>query len=226
MIRKSPQEPVLEQGDYIRYERGCAPTPYRAPRDREDYKNKDKPRWQPPQRPKEVKQPSPITVKLADQEKIAERDAPKKRAEMPFVLDFRPLEAADFNFVLNAWMMSYRDSKRDHKNSDYFPGQQNLIAEISKRRNLIIGCDAESPEWIAGFIVGQMLKDGRLLLDYIYVKHAYRERGIARGLLSAMGWTEDTEIIATHWTKQIDKVGRRYNAGHNAYFNTMGFSDV
>jgi GNAT superfamily N-acetyltransferase len=145
---------------------------------------------------------------------------------MPFTLAFRPIEGADFNFILNAWMMSYRDSKRDHKNSDYFPGQQNLIAEISQRRNLIVGCDAETPEWIAGFICGIMLEDGRLLLDYIYVKQAYRERGIARGLLSAMGWDENTEIVATHWTKQIDKVGRRYNAGHNSYFNQIGFSNV
>ncbi|HST79075.1 MAG TPA: GNAT family N-acetyltransferase [Verrucomicrobiae bacterium] len=221
-------KPELEHGDYVRYERGTAPLPYRAPRDRADHptrKRKQTPTERSPQRFPE-RNLSPIEIKLADEEKKAEPERNKVRKEMPFTLAFRPIEGEDFNFILNAWMMSYRDSKRDHNNQSYFQGQQNLIAEISKRRNLIVGCDAETPNWIAGFICGIMLQDGRLLLDYIYVKHAYRERGIARGLLSAMGWTQDTEIIATHWTRQIDKVGRRYNAGHNSYFNQIGFSDV
>ena len=228
MNRRSPQEPVLEQGDYIRYERGTAPLEFKSVRHRPDYKNKDKPR-EPVSSAKPAPKLTPIEIKQSRQEEREEAERlekEKKQDDVPFILEFRPIEARDFNFILNSWLMSYRDSRRDHTNGNYFPGQQNLIAEISQRRTLIVGCDAESPEWIVGYICGQLLTDGRLLLDYIYVKHAYRERGIARGLLAAIGWTEGMEIVATHWTKPIDKVGKRYNAGHNAYFNTMGFSNV
>jgi GNAT superfamily N-acetyltransferase len=157
-----------------------------------------------------------------DERKAAEEE----RAETPFPLSFRGIQAEDFPFVLNAWMMSYRDSRRDHTNGDYFPGQQNLIAELAARRNLVIGCDADTPEWIAGFVCGIPLEDGRLLVDYIYVKQAYRERGIARGLLAALGWRDGMEIVATHWNRGLDRAARRYNATHNAYFNLIGYSDV
>lgn len=233
MGHTTTKEPELEHGDYIRYERGTAPLDpaNKKRRDRADYKTRfEKPTKEQKEHwsriAAQAKKPSPIAVKLADQEAIKDREEKRDRREVPFTLAFRSIEVADFNFILNAWMMSYRDSRRDHTNGDYFHGQQNLIAEISQRRNMVLGVDAEVPEWIAGFVCGQMLKDGRLLLDYIYVKQAYRERGIARGLLGAIGWTPETEIIATHWTKQIEKVGRRYGATHNAYFNTMGFSDV
>lgn len=219
--------PDLESVTYIQYERGTAPVKgFVRSRDRAEQAERNRKRNAQQKETKPARRPpSPIEIKLADQEKIAERKEKKDRREIPFTLAFRPIEADDFNFILNAWMMSYRDSRRDHNNGDYFYGQQNLIAEISKRRDLIVGCDAETPTWIAGFICGKMLQNEKLLLDYIYVKQAYRERGIARGLLSAIGWGHNTEIIATHWTKQIEKVGRRYNAGHNSYYNSMGFSD-
>lgn len=167
-----------------------------------------------------------IVVSLAKERQEREDAEDKIREEMPFPLTFRGIEADDFHFVLNAWMRSYRDCKRTMKNSEYFQGQQNLIAELAKRRQLVIGCDADTPAWIAGFCCGTLLDDGRLLLDYVYVKQAYRERGIGRGLLGAVGWREGIEIVATHWNRHIDKVARRYNVGFNDYFNSIGFSDV
>lgn len=220
-------KPELDFNDFVRFERGTAPVKgFVRARDRPDHPNQKRKTQPPPEKRQKAPPAGPIQVKLANTERKSDYQREKERENLPFELAFRPLEANDFHFILNAWLMSYRDSKRDHNNSVYFPAQQNLIAEISKRRNLIVGCDAECPDWVAGFVAGKMLKDNKLLIDYIYVKHAYRERGIARGLISAMGWTQDTEIIATHWTRQIDKVGRRYNAGHNSYFNSMGYSDV
>ncbi|RYF46773.1 MAG: N-acetyltransferase [Cytophagaceae bacterium] len=233
MSANTTKEPELEYGDYIRYERGTAPLDAKNNwhRNRDDYKRRFQNKTAEEKHLEErrklfEKQPSPINEKQAKEEAMSDSTETKDRKEIPFVLQFRSIEPSDFNFILNAWMRSYRDSKRDHTNTDYYHGQQNLIAAISQRRTMIIGCDAEAPEWMAGFICGQKLKDGRLLVDYVYVKHAYRERGIARALLDALGYNRDFEIIATHWTKQVDKVGRRYGATHNSYFNSMGFSDV
>lgn len=201
---------------------------YVAPKDRSDVPT-DRKRyesWEPRQK-KVYEPPTQIIVGLKKErqpEKEAAED--KKRLECPFPLVFRPCEPTDYNFILNAWMRSYRDSQRTMKNEVYFPGQQNLISELAKRRQLVIGCDGDTPEWIAGFICGIPLEDGRLVVDYIYVKHAYRSRGIGRGLLQSLGWLHDQEIVATHKTRGIDSSFVRYNATYNPYFNQIGFSDV
>lgn len=157
----------------------------------------------------------------------AESDArERKRRETPFDLLVRPIAPTDFNFVLNAWLKSYRDSRRQIRNDVYFAGQQNLISEIAKRRVCVIGCDAEYPEWIAGFAAGRMLSNGTLLLDYVYVKSPYRERGIALQLVGALGWSEGIPIIATHMTKCAERIGRKYEIQLNEYFNAIGYADV
>lgn len=157
----------------------------------------------------------------------AECDAREKaRRETPFDLLVRPLAPGDYNFILNAWMKSYRDSRRNLRNDVYFAGQQNLISEIAKRRKCVVGCDAEHPEWIAGFAAGQMLGNQTLLLDFVYVKSAYRERGIALQLVGALGWSEGIPITATHMTKCAERIGRKYEVTLNEYFNAIGYSDV
>jgi GNAT superfamily N-acetyltransferase len=215
----------------IFYERGTkplSPRVYRAPADRSDVPT-DRKRgesWKPP-RPGAKELPKGMIVK---ERQVSAHTPPeledKKRLECPFPLVFRPIEQADYNFVLNAWMRSYRDAMRVMKNDAYFQGQQNLIAELAKRRQLVIGCDGDTPAWIAGFACGVQLEDGRMIVDYLYVKHAYRDRGIARGLLSALGWTQGQEIIATHKCRALEGCFIRYNASFNPFFNMIGFSDV
>lgn len=168
-----------------------------------------------------------LAAKKAEKEKRqAANEARRIQGPLPFPLAYRGVEAEDLPFILNAWVLSYRDFKRDHKNSDYFPGQQNLIAELAKRRNMVVACDGDTPSFIVGFCCGITLADGRLLVDYVYVKQAYREHGIGRGMLAELGWRNGMEIVATHWTRTIDKLARRYNAGLNAFFNTIGYSEV
>lgn len=182
------------------------------------------------QNPKANEKPEPPKEMLVGERKERqvndEAVEDKKRLECPFPLIFRPCEAGDYGFILNAWMRSYRDQMRTMRNDTYFMGQQNLISELAKRRQVVVGCDGDTPEWIAGFICGVPLEDNRLVVDYIYVKQAYRDRGIARGLLQSLGWMHGQEIVATHKRQKIEGVFPRYNATYNPYFNQIGFSDV
>jgi hypothetical protein len=162
--------------------------------------------------------------KTKEEAETTERE--RIRRETPFELLTRPLAPGDFNFILNAWMKSYRDSKRLMRSEVFYAGQQNLIAEIAKRRTAVVGCDAAAPDWIAGFAVGQLLADGTLILDYVYVKSPYRERGIALQLVGSLGWCPGTPIIATHMTKQAEKLSRKYEVTYNEYFNAIGYSSV
>lgn len=164
---------------------------------------------------------------LAEEEaKASEKLERQQHATSPFTLAFRDVAHSDFHFVLNAWMMSYRDSNRHLKNDEYFRGQQNLIAEIANRRNCLLAVDRDVPDYIIGFAAGISLSDGRFLLDYVYVKHAYRERGIARSLLEQMGVTHETAIVCTHRNKPVQPTMNKYRIEYNPYFNTIGFSDV
>jgi GNAT superfamily N-acetyltransferase len=202
---------------------------YVAPSDRSDVPT-DRKRYRSWQNPKADVKPEPPTkmvVGIKKEKQPADEELEdKKRLECPFPLVFRPCEPADYNFILNAWMRSFRDSMRTMCNETYYAGQQNLISELAKRRQLVIGCDGDTPEWIAGFICGVPLEDNRLVVDYVYVKHAYRGRGIGRGLLQSLGWLSGQEIVATHKTRGIDSSFGRYNATFNPYFNQIGFSDV
>lgn len=181
----------------------------------------------PPKAQKEIDALRRVQILDARAKEAAEaQDRERIRQSTPFELMTRPIAPDDYNFVLATWMKSYRDSKRQMRNEVYFVGQQNLIAEIAKRRNCIVGCDASMPEWIAGFAAGQMLTDGRLLLDYVYVKSPYRSRGIGLQLIGALGWSEGMPIVATHLTKCAEKIARKYEVTYDEYFNAIGYSDV
>lgn len=161
------------------------------------------------------------------QKELDERLAEAMKDAIPFEIMYRPIEQGDYNFVLNAWMRSNRETMRKVRSIEYFAGQQALIAEIAKRRQICISCDADTPEWIAGFACGMPLVDGRIVVDFIYVKHAYRRRGIAQGMLRSLGWTHGMEIVATHLSnKYVEKSYLRYNACYNPFFNMIGYSDV
>lgn len=154
--------------------------------------------------------------------KPAEDIQPARDADIPFTLAFRAAKQEDLNFILSSWLRSYRDAKRTVKNKDYFPGQQRLIGALAGKRNLVIGCDADTPEWIAGYACGQMLDDGSLLLDYVYVKQPYRERGIGRALIAALGWAPTMPIVGTHWNRVANILSQKFLAEHNEYYLMLG----
>lgn len=183
--------------------------------------------YPPPKPQKDVKPLAVFKAELpSEQLSYEDEERDKVRLTTPFPLVFRGIEKADFHFVLNAWMVSYRNTRRDMCNQEYFAGQQNLIAELAKRRRMVIACDGDAPEWVAGFACGLPLEGNKLLIDYVYVKQAYRMRGIARGLVKALGWNQNTEVIATHRTRVLEPNMRRWNTVFNDYFNRLGYSDV
>lgn len=157
---------------------------------------------------------------------IRREHRPQCAARSDYQVVYRGMQPGDFHFILNAWMQSYRIAQRDVKKDNYYTGQQNLIAEVAKRRTVIIAADAEMPEFIFGFICGQLFEDHRTLIDYLYVKKFYRERGVARGLLEALGFQAPAGAIVTHRTPCVEDAIRAHNLDYNPYYNCLGYSDV
>lgn len=153
-------------------------------------------------------------------------------------LTLREAEQGETNFLLNSWMKSYQHAKcgtrderlgaageelvgRAMRLTRYFRGQQELISALASVRRVLVVCDAEDPAFVVGWACGELktLSDDsrELVVDYVYVKHAYRKNGIARELLKGLGWQIGIPIIATHWTKPCTAVASRYGAEFDEY---------
>jgi GNAT superfamily N-acetyltransferase len=143
-----------------------------------------------------------------------------------WAMSLRPVGPGDYHFLLNAWMQSYRVSAKGLNSAVYFQGQQNLIAELAKRRTLVIACDQKMPDYIYGFACGAALSNGSTLIDYIYVKKLYRKRGVAKALAKALGCAEGRPTVVTHLTPSVRGLVRARRFEHNPYYNHLGYSDV
>ena len=162
-------------------------------------------------------------------------------------LEFRPIEPGDFNMVLSNWLTSYREYQCGPKRAGddlapqmnvprrihaqlYFESQQRVISELSTRRKIIVGSDPEHKDLNIGWICGEMqeFQDAptQCVVDYVYVKLAYRKAGVAKSLLiNGLGWRGEP-IVATHWTRVCDSVVKRYPLSFNDYLLKMGNYNV
>ena len=159
-------------------------------------------------------------------------------------LTLREAEDGESNLLLNSWLMSYkaakcgtRDERVDHagdhelagramESARYFKGQQALISALAARRRVLVVCDAEQPAFVVGWACGELVEapdaSKELIVDYVYVKHAYRKNGIARELLKGLGWVPGVPIIATHWTKPCTTKAVKYGIVFDDYPLTLG----
>lgn len=146
-------------------------------------------------------------------------------------LNMRSVVPSDLNFILNAWMESYRDSPfgAEVYNNIYYPNHQKLIAKIAGRPKCVsvVATSEDDPNHILGFIIAEPqheTMDGErvpLIVHYAYVKNAMRRLGIAREMLLYMGWGPGHPIVATQLSTYLRGHGRylmkKFKVIHNPY---------
>lgn len=159
-------------------------------------------------------------------------------------LTLREAEDGEANLLLNSWLMSYKATKCGNRQervesagaeevvgramdpARYFKGQQALISALAARRRVLVVCDAADPMFVVGWACGTLreLPDAskELVVDYVYVKHAYRKNGIARELFRGLGWAPGVPIIATHWTKPCNAKAVKYSIVFDDYEISLG----
>ena len=115
---------------------------------------------------------------------------------MTLQIAIRLHEATDEDFIYSTWMKSFRDNSyaRAVPTQLYNIGQRKRINKILSKEgvNVLIACDAETPELIYGYAVMERTPD---VLHYVYVKSAYRKLGIAKALLIDF---LDNSVLYTH----------------------------
>ena len=140
----------------------------------------------------------------------------------------RPLIEDDLAFIFNSWLKSYRFSDLAEKitNTIYFADHHKVIERLIEDSKVVVACNEEDPSQVYGYIVGGAL-DGIALLHFIYVKHTFRNMGVGKTLLDAMGHDKEKAGVYTHHTRMADKLAAKYNFVYHPYlmFESKEVSD-
>ena len=130
----------------------------------------------------------------------------------------RTLTEEDKPFIFNSWLKSYRFSHFGEKitNTIYFEDHHKIIENILKKAKVVVACNEEDPSQVYGYIVGGA-EEGIFILHFIYVKHTFRNMGIGKTLLDAMGHDKEKAAVYTHHTRMADKVAAKYNFVYHPY---------
>ena len=130
----------------------------------------------------------------------------------------RPMIEDDLPFLFNSWLKSYRFSHFGEKitTTIYFEDHHKVIDKILKNNQVIMACSPEDSSQLFGYIVAGR-EDDILVLHFIYVKHTFRNMGIGKTLLDAVGHSSDVASVYTHHTRMADKLSSKYNFVYHPY---------
>ena len=130
----------------------------------------------------------------------------------------RMANETDLPFIFNAWLKSHKNSRfaKDIDSTIYFQEHHNLIEKLLKRYDTVVICSKDDPEHIYGFANGGST-EGIFTLNYIYVKHTFRNMGIATTLFNAFEHDSASAGIYTHSNHFSAKMDRKYAMIYHPY---------
>jgi hypothetical protein len=118
----------------------------------------------------------------------------------------RPYGAADEAFVFHSWLVSlWETSTMLHwlEKKRVLRHWHSQLERLVSRQSVRIACSPERESLILGWVCSE----GEML-HYAYVKELYREQGVCRDLLAAVGhpwrctaWTPCADRLVTHYPK-------------------------
>ncbi len=137
---------------------------------------------------------------------------------MNLPIKIRPIMQLDIPFLMNAWLKSFRGaffSKDIHPNT-YYGNHHGLIGELLQTCTTYVACSDTDSSEIYGFICGEY-ESSTFVLHYIYVKHTFRNMGIARNLLAQFPVAADGISMYTHHNAIAHKQAAAYHFLYNPY---------
>lgn len=139
-----------------------------------------------------------------------------KEEQIPIKL--RTANQEDVAFIFNAWLKSYKSSyiNRSISPQIYYAGHHKLIEKLLKSFDTLIACSESDPAQIFGFINAGFI-DGIFCVNYIYVKHTFRNLQIAQVLLNGFKHSPEVASVYTHHTRAADHLAPRYNMVYHPY---------
>lgn len=107
----------------------------------------------------------------------------------------------DFNFIVNSWLVSYRQSEEFKKvsNKNYYEAQSKIILAIIQNPDtkIKILCNEKDEEQIFCYLV---YNDKKNLIHFVYTKYNFRRFGLAKKLIESVFEKEKwDEVEATFY---------------------------
>lgn len=131
----------------------------------------------------------------------------------------------DRPYVVGTWLKSQRSRHRDIPYEVYAAQHAKLINHLLDTEETQIVCPTAGTWYVAGFACGR-LSGGALLLHCVNVRNELRRAGVAKYMLRALGWTEGTPVVATHWCRLATELSERYPLAYDPYKRYSFFHKV
>jgi len=135
------------------------------------------------------------------------------------LLDVRPMNDHDRNFVRSSWLRSNRARCEWAPRSEYFRLHHDVVEGLLERSTTLVACAKENPTQIVGWACGE-ITDGHPILHFAYVKRPFRNQGVAGHLVETLCGRRDG-IVLTH--QPAPSVSERVRALRWAVRPTLAF---
>lgn len=143
-------------------------------------------------------------------------------------VEIRTANAGDVAFIFNAWLRSYQAGTWLNKfipHKIFYSKHHKLIEDLIRNPNtsLLVACDPTDNDTIFGFACGETLRDNTngkdyLILHYVYCKEGFRNKSLAKTLISALpAFDKETIFFTSHLTYSWLKVAPRFKTFHDPY---------
>lgn len=130
----------------------------------------------------------------------------------------RPAEAADIPFIFNSWLRSFRTGSlcANVANSIYFVEHHKVLEKLLKRSEVLVACEPSDPTNIYGYLCYEKIQD-IFVLHYAYVKHTFRQLGVANSLLEKTGCDFTKQGLFSHHNKSSERFCAKLNLTYHPY---------
>jgi GNAT superfamily N-acetyltransferase len=128
----------------------------------------------------------------------------------------REFKDEDTNFILSSWIKSAYSNVTGYreKYSVFHKGMESIIRKKYENGSIIpyIACLDSDPDFILGFAVF----GNDYTLHYVFTKEAFKRLGVSKALLNHM-YKNKTEIVVSHWCKDIAHIKKSYKVEYNRF---------
>lgn len=131
----------------------------------------------------------------------------------------RPHTQDDIPFLIDSWGSSYYKGTQAYRllSPKEFHSFHRPIRERFFQRptaTVIVACAKEDNWHILGWVGVEVLSNS-IVLQYLYVKAAFKDKGVAQDLINRV-IQPDSNVIYTHLTERAAKIiSRKMNVFHN-----------
>lgn len=130
----------------------------------------------------------------------------------------RPANLEDVPFILNSWLKSHRNSFQVNEvpNQIYYVEHHKLIRRIVQQYPVLVACCKQDPSLLYGWVCAGEV-DNIFCIHYVYIKHAFRNLGIASYLLHCAGYRTGMAALVTHRNSKMLPIEKAKKLTYDPY---------